>query len=155
VQLTTPAKTWLIDAYHVPVTELKAVLGGGPVKMVQNAKFDWQFLYAQGIWLEPVFDTMLADQVIHHRSFGRGLADLGKDYLDIELSKELQQSDWSGNLSEEQLQYAERDAAILTPLASAIMSRVRELQLQKVVDLENKALPGIAWMESIREWGST
>ena len=139
VQLATLENTRLIDAYQVPVTELKAVLDGGPVKIVQNAKFDWQFLYAQGIWLEPVFDTMLADQVVHHRSYGKGLGGLAKDYLDLDLPKELQTSDWSGDLSDEQLEYAERDAQVLQPLASSIMSRVRELQLQKAVDLENQA----------------
>jgi P4 family phage/plasmid primase-like protien len=147
MQLSTPEQTWLIDAYHVPVTELKAVLEGGPIKIIQNAKFDWGFLYAQGIWLEPVFDVMLADQVIHHRSYGRGLGDLAQDYLDMEVPKELQTSDWSGDLKDEQLEYAERDAAILPSLASAITGRVRELKLEQVIDLENKALPAIAWME--------
>jgi DNA polymerase I len=147
IQVSTVEKTWLIDAYQVPVTGLKAVLEGGPIKIVQNGKFDWQFLHAQGLWMEPVFDTMLADQVIHHRSYGKGLGDLAKDYLDLELPKEMQKSDWSGELAEEQLEYAERDAQVLPPLASAIMSQVRELQLEKVVELENAALPAIAWME--------
>jgi DNA polymerase-1 len=147
VQLATPEQTWLIDAYRVPITELKAVLAGGPVKIVQNAKFDWQFLYARGIWMGPVFDTMLADQAVHHRSYGRKLGDLAKDYLGIELPKELQTSDWSGELTHEQVSYAARDAGVLPSLASAIMVRVRDLKLQKVVDLENKALLGIAWME--------
>jgi DNA polymerase I len=148
VQLATPEQTWVIDAYRVPVKELKAVLEGGPIKIGHNLKFDWQFLFAQGIWLEPVFDTMLADQVLHHQSFGRGLADLAKDYLDLELPKELQHSDWSRDLNEEQLAYAERDAQVLPPLASALMAQVRELKLERVVNLENKALPGIAWMEN-------
>jgi DNA polymerase-1 len=104
--------------------------------------------------MKPVFDTMLADQVIHHRSFGRGLGDLAKDYLDMELPKELQTSDWSGELTDEQISYAARDSGVLPSLAKAIMDKARELKLQKVIDLENKALPGIAW-RSIREWGLT
>jgi DNA polymerase-1 len=148
VQLSTNDQTWVIDAYQVPVAELKAVLEGGPIKILQNAKFDWQFLCAQGVTLQPVFDTMLADQVVHHRSYVRGLGDLAKDYLDMELSKELQTSNWSGELTDEQISYAARDAGVLPSLASAIMNRARELKLQKVIDLENKALPGIAWMEA-------
>jgi DNA polymerase-1 len=124
------------------------VLESGPIKIGHNLKFDSQFLYKQGVWLSPVFDTLLADQVVHYRSYGRGLGDLAKDYLDVELPKGLQTSDWSGELTQEQLDYAARDAGVLSSLASAIMVKVRELGLQKVIDLENRALPGIAWMEA-------
>jgi DNA polymerase-1 len=147
VQLSTNDQTWVIDALQVPVTELRAVLEGGPIKIGHNLKFDWQFLYEQGVRMQPVFDTMLADQVIHHRSYGRGLGGLAKDYLDMELPKELQTSDWSGELTQEQLDYAARDAGVLPSLAKAIMNKARELELQKVIDLENQALPAVGWMK--------
>jgi DNA polymerase-1 len=147
-QLSTNDQTWVIDALAVPVTELRMVLEGGPIKIGQNLKFDWQFLYEQGVWMKPVFDTMLADQLIHHRSYGRGLGDLVKEYLGIALPKELQTSDWTGELTTEQLNYAARDAGVLPSLASAIMVKVRDLGLQKVINLENQALPGVAWMEA-------
>ena len=90
---------------------------------------------------------MLADQVIHNRNFGRSLRDLCNDYLDIELPKELQKSDWAGELTDEQVEYARRDARVLIDLARSISAELRKLGLVKAVEIENSALPAIAWME--------
>jgi hypothetical protein len=49
VQLSTGEKTWIIDAFQVPVQGLKELLESGPIKIGHNLKFDWQFLHAQGI----------------------------------------------------------------------------------------------------------
>jgi DNA polymerase-1 len=147
VQLATKEKTFIVDAYQVPVEALRPVLAGGPIKIGQNLKFDWQFLYAQGIFVEPVFDTMLADQVIHNRNFGRNLGVLAKEYLGLDLPKELQKSDWSGALTEQQMEYAARDAAILPHLAKVIMAKAREAKLETAIHIENASLPAIAWME--------
>jgi DNA polymerase-1 len=147
MQLATEDHVYIIDADRVPVTIFKPCLEGGPAKLGQNLKFDWQFLHAQGVALEPVFDTLLADQVIHNRNYGRGLGVLAEEYLGIELPKELQKSDWSGELTNEQLAYAARDVAILPPLVAAIRAKAEELEVMPVIDLENAALPTIAWME--------
>jgi P4 family phage/plasmid primase-like protien len=152
VQLGTKEQARIIDAFAVPVTKLmpllKPLLEGGPVKIGQNLKFDWQFLYEQRIFMHPVFDTMIADQVIHHRNYGRGLLALVKDYLDLDISKVEQTSDWTGELTQAQINYAKEDVRVLPPLADAIMEKARELKLERTIDLENQALPGIAWMEA-------
>ena len=118
IQLSTREKTYIFDARWVPVQELVSVLSGGPLKVIQNANFDAGFLWESQsrVMPEPMFDTMLADQVIHNRSYGRSLKDLAKAYLGIELDKDQQTSDWSGELSPEQLAYAAKDSAILLPL---------------------------------------
>ena len=126
------------------------VLNGGPVKVLHNAKFDSGFLCEApgGVTPEPVFDTMLADQVIHHRSYGRSLKHLAAEYLDIDLDKEQRSSDWDAEqLSRQQIVYAARDAAVLLPLRDKLMSRVEQLQLTRVVDLENSLVPAMCWME--------
>ena len=43
----------------------------------------------------PVYDTMLADQVLHERGYGRSLSDLADEYLGIDLPKDEQVSSWS------------------------------------------------------------
>jgi DNA polymerase-1 len=44
---------------------LKEVLEDGPVKVLHNSKFDYSFLHAlPGISLSPIFDTMLAAQLL-------------------------------------------------------------------------------------------
>ena len=84
----------------------------GTTKLFQNAKFDLSFLKIAGIDVEgPVFDTMLAEQLILS-GLGNSpvnLAALSKKYLQKPLPKQQQKSDWSGGLSKEQLEYAASD----------------------------------------------
>ena len=116
----------------VPIESLRPALEGGPVKILHNAKFDWQYLWQSGIVVEPIFDTMLADQVIPDRDFGLSLKDLCNDYLHIDLPKDLQKSDWSGELTDEQVEYARRDAQVLPDLARSLSVELRKLELSKL-----------------------
>jgi DNA polymerase-1 len=150
VQIATPLNTYVMDMYHVPISVLKPVLNGGPVKVIHNAKFDAGFLYMlpEGVMTEPIFDTMITDQVLHHRGYARSLKDLSKEYLDIELDKENQTSDWGAEqLSESQIQYAAQDANVLLPLKHILEEKAMELQVMEVVNLENRLVPAICWME--------
>ena len=66
----------MIDAYRVPVEELKPLISSGPVKVIHNAKFEASFFWesSAGVMPQPMFDTMLAAQVIdageHYRIKG-------------------------------------------------------------------------------------
>src|SRR4028119_599961 len=66
LQLATPEQTFVIDLFEVgDISPLKEVLEDGPVKVFHNAKFDYQFLKElHGISVAPIFDTMLAAQVL-------------------------------------------------------------------------------------------
>src|SRR5215213_5765723 len=108
-----------IDLETTALSPLKEVLENGPVKTLHNGKFDYQFLHAlHGISLSPVFDTMLAAQVLSGGNYAASysLEAVAERYLDESLDKSEQRSDWSGELSEAQLEYAARDAAVLLPL---------------------------------------
>ena len=96
VQLACPGTTYVIAAYHVPVDVLTPVLSGGPVKVAHNAKFDAGFLYEApgGVMPEPLYDTMLADQVVRDCAYRRSLKAIADDYLGESLDKEEQVSDW-------------------------------------------------------------
>ena len=150
VQIATPLNTYVIDMYHVPISVLNPVLTGGPIKVIHNAKFDAGFLYvvSEGVMVEPIFDTMITDQVLHHRGYARSLKDLSKEYLDIDLDKEKQTSDWGAeHLSETQIQYAGQDANVLLPLKHILEEKAVELQVIEVINLENRLVPAICWME--------
>ena len=97
---------------------------------------------------EPLFDTMLADQVLHNRGYGRKLQDLAKEYLGLDLSKGLQKSDWSGNLSSEQIQYAANDALAGALLYPKLTTEAETLGMSQILDQENRALPTVVWMEN-------
>ena len=103
LQLATPEETFVIDVFEVTdLSPLKEILENGPVKTLHNGKFDYQFLYnLHGISLSPVFDTMLAAQVLSGGNYAASysLEAVAERYLDESLDKSEQRSDWSGELS--------------------------------------------------------
>ncbi len=129
---------------------LAELLSSGVVKVLQNAKFDLQFLLAQGIAVQlPLFDTMLAAQLLQ-TSGGPArvnLAALAAHYLGIDLPKDEQKSDWSGELRREQLEYAARDAEILLKLRDAMLPELGDKHLNEVARQEFACVRAVAQME--------
>src|SRR5215204_4081252 len=125
LQLAAPDETFVIDAFAVrDLSPLKGVLESGPVKALHNGKFDYQFLLAEhGVSLSPVFDTMLAAQLL----------DGGEDGAE--------------GLSRRQLEYAARDAAILLPLRERLAGKLEEEELGYISEIEFGAVAAIAEME--------
>lgn len=114
--------TYVIDCFEVlplGLSRIQEYLDSFHVKIFQNAKFDINFLLANGLVIHgQLFDTMLAGLLLRTSGGPKrvGLADLTKHYLGIELSKDQQKSDFSASLSEEQLQYGAKDAGVLLKL---------------------------------------
>ncbi|MDP8900667.1 MAG: bifunctional 3'-5' exonuclease/DNA polymerase [Actinomycetota bacterium] len=151
LQLAVPDQTFVIDLFEVgDISPLKEVLEGGPVKVFHNAKFDWQFLKElHGISAAPVFDTMLAAQVLDGGNYGAsyGLGAVAERYLDEAPDKSEQRSDWSEELSGRQLEYAARDAAVLLPLREKLLEALEAEELVRVSKIEFAAVSSIAEME--------
>lgn len=134
--------------------ELKATLEGDHPKILQNAAFDICMLRGEGVALGgPLFDTMIAAKVINAGTGSKNdLGSIVQRVLSVELDKELQKADWSGELSEEQLKYAARDAIVLPRLAmqlkaGLIHSDTGRTRLSEVFALEMRALRPIALMQ--------
>src|SRR5829696_1652622 len=140
-----------VDAFEAPdLSSLKRVLEGGPVKIGHNLKFDYQFLLAEhGISLSPIFDTMLAAQLLDGGEYGASYAleAVAERYLDEAVDKSARREDWSGELSRGQLEYATRDAAILLPLRERLAGALEEEELGYVSTIEFGAVAAIAEME--------
>ena len=151
LQLATPDHTFVIDLFEVgDISSLKEVLENGPVKVFHNAKFDWQFLKElHGISVAPVFDTMLAAQILDGGRQGSayGLDAVAERYLDESPDKSEQRSDWSGKLTQRQLEYAARDAAVLLPLREKLLQALEAEELVRVSRIEFAAVSSIAEME--------
>ena len=128
---------------------IKEILENHNVKIFQTAKFDLQFFMAHGIHPSPVFDTMLAGQIL--RSSGgpqrANLAALARHYLHEDISKEEQKSDWSGTLTESQLRYAAMDAQLLPRLREVMVRGLYDNALAKVARIEFACVHAIAEME--------
>jgi DNA polymerase I-like protein with 3'-5' exonuclease and polymerase domains len=67
-----------------------------------------------------------------------------KRYLKLDVSKEQQKSNWSGDLTQEQLEYAAYDADLLIQLDGPINQRMAEGNLHRAWDLECRALRSMA-----------
>ncbi|MBX6772473.1 MAG: bifunctional 3'-5' exonuclease/DNA polymerase [Chloroflexi bacterium] len=147
VQIATPERVFLVDAFAVDVGLLGPVLESEQVKVLHNAKFDLQFLLAQRLTVRNVFDTMLADQLLRGSRVPRSLADLAREYLGQTLDKTEQTADWSGRLTPTMLEYAATDAVVLLPLHEKLSAALKDAKLERVASLENRAVPAIAWLE--------
>ena len=115
--------------------------------LAHNAVFDLGWLQEHGIYpAGKVLCTMLASRILTNGmpNIKNGLANVVKRYLNEDLSKEQQKSDWSGDISKEQLEYAAKDVDVLVRLDGPINQRMAEGHLHKAWFLECAALPAMA-----------
>jgi DNA polymerase-1 len=92
---------------------------------------------------------MLAAQILSGGNYAASysLEAVAERLLDESLDKSEQRSDWSGELSESQLQYAARDAAVLLPLRERLAASLEEEGLGRISRIEFEAVATIAEME--------
>jgi len=151
LQLATAEQTFVIDLFAVKdLSPLKGALEGGPVKALHNGKFDHAFLWAEhGISLSPIFDTMLAAQLLDGGDYSASYAleAVAERYLDESVDKTARREDWTGELNRGQLEYAARDAAILLPLHERLREALEEEELGWVSEIEFGAVAAISEME--------
>jgi len=121
-----------------------------PVKIAHNAKFDAKFIkHTLGADLGGIFDTLLASQLIGAGDIEErhGLDTVANRYLNESVDKTERLSNWNFELSEAQLQYAARDAAVLVPLREKLIERLRSDSLVQCAQLEFECVMTVADME--------
>jgi DNA polymerase-1 len=121
-----------------------------PVKVAHNAKFDAKWVkHTLGVELGGLFDTLLASQLISagDQDERHGLDAVVPRYLDETMDKAERLSDWSGELSEAQLQYAARDALVLLPLRERMIERLKAEALLRCAQLEFECVLPVASLE--------
>ncbi len=143
----------LIDCFDLDKSEWVKLrrFFGSPVRywLAHNAVFDLGWLQEHDIYPHGwVRCSMLASRLLTNgMPFPKhGLANVVKRYLDTELSKEQQRSDWSGDLSDEQLDYAANDVVALMQLDEILDHRIGRDRLRGAYRLECDALPAMAQM---------
>lgn len=92
------------------------------LKLFHYARFDLMVLARSlGIQVGPVFCTKIASKLARTYTDRHGLKDLCREFLDLDLSKQMQSSDWGrGELSQSQLDYAAGDVLYLHQLADRL-----------------------------------
>jgi len=149
IQLAAPDKVFIVDlnafgrndvSEREELAPLRQLLAAPrPIKIAHNAKFDAKFIkHNLGVDLGGIFDTLLASQLVSAGDIEErhGLEAVAGRYLNETVDKTQRLSDWDFELSEAQLEYAARDAAVLLPLREKLIERLKAESLVKVAQLE-------------------
>jgi DNA polymerase I len=149
IQLATSDRVYIIDFDHFAngdatkseaLAPLRRLLEAPrPIKIAHNAKFDAKFIkHNLGVDLGGLFDTLLASQLVGAGDIEErhGLETVASRYLNEAVDKSERLSNWNFELSEAQLEYAARDAAVLLPLREKLIERLKSESLVKVAQLE-------------------
>jgi DNA polymerase-1 len=120
-------------------------------KIAHNAKFDAKWVrHHLGCEVGSIYDTYLASILIAAGEGERrhGLADVVQFFLQRTLDKTEQVSDWGANeLTQNQIEYAARDAAIMPEVRAKLDEAIVTHGLADVLALENECVMPIAEME--------
>ena len=149
IQLATPECVYIVDldafstenlSQSEALAPLRRLLEAQrPIKIAHNAKFDAKFIkHNLGVDLGGLFDTLLASQLIGAGDIEErhGLDSVANRYLNELVDKSERLSNWDFELSEAQLEYAARDAAVLLPLREKLIERLKADALIKCAQLE-------------------
>lgn len=126
ISLSDGEHIFLFDMKPMGEPELLFKLIQGRTIVGHNLTFDLKSLmtgFGEQAMPEKCFDTMHAAELLHYaadprhpRKGAMTLAGICDRYLDITVDKSLQVSDWAGDLTAEQLEYAAKDVAYLPQL---------------------------------------
>lgn len=154
LQLATADESFIIDLFNFPAEELRPILdllaANSPVKIAHNAKFDASFLrHHLHTKLGATFDTYLASLLVSagRESDRHSLEATTYRFLNLEMDKSSQLSDWSGELNDRQLEYAALDAQVLLALREKMQLKLEELSLTEVAQLEFDCVNPVAAMQ--------
>src|SRR5215208_6077510 len=146
IQLATPDRVYIVDFDHFSngnadaLAPLRRLLAASrPIKIAHNAKFDAKFVkHNLGVDLGGLFDTLLASQLVGAGDIEErhGLESAASRYLNEAVDKSERLSNWNFELSEAQLEYAARDAAVLLPLREKLIERLKSDSLVRCAQLE-------------------
>jgi DNA polymerase I-like protein with 3'-5' exonuclease and polymerase domains len=149
IQLATNENVFIIDLDKFSAYDLKngdelaplrrLIASARPIKIAHNAKFDAKFLkHNLGVDIGGLFDTLLASQLVSAGDIEErhGLEAIAGRYLNEAVDKSERLSNWEFELSESQLQYAARDAAVLIPLREKLVEKIKTNDLIACAKLE-------------------
>jgi DNA polymerase I-like protein with 3'-5' exonuclease and polymerase domains len=160
IQLASTDGVYIIDLNHFVDSDLKhsealaplrqLFSAPRPIKIAHNAKFDAKFIkHNLGVDIVGLFDTLLASQLVSAGDIEErhGLNAIAGRYLNEAVDKSERLSNWEFELSEAQLEYAARDAAVLLPLREKLIDRIKSLGLIRCAQLEFECVMPVVDLE--------
>ncbi len=124
-------------------------------KVAHNAKYDYAVLYQHGLTVTPItFDTMIAEWLTDPSSKHKGLKDLARHRLGVEMTpistligKGKKQTSFAQVAIEDAAPYGAADADMTLRLVAPLQAEIKEKGLEKLLDLELPLIPVLAAME--------
>lgn len=151
IQFATEQYSYIIDCFKISELSILNNLFASvkPIKIFHNAKFDIKMLkYHFNFEFDNIFDTMLASQIISAGLPAKhNLREVTNRYLNKNVDKSEQRSDWSGELSDSQLRYAIEDVKVLLPLREKLRELIINEKLVRVAKLEFDCCIAVSEME--------
>ena len=160
IQLASAAGVYIVDLNQFAGSDLtqsdamaplrRLLTSPRPVKIAHNAKFDAKFIkHNLGVEIVGLFDTLLASQLVSAGDIEErhGLDAIAGRYLNEAVDKSERLSNWEFELSESQLQYAARDAAVLLPLREKLIDRIKTHGLVQCAQLEFECVMPVVDLE--------
>lgn len=160
IQLATSDGVFIVDVNQFANEDLKngeafaplrrLLSSPRPIKIAHNAKFDAKFLkHNLGVDVVGLFDTLLASQLVSAGDIEErhGLEAIAGRYLNEAVDKSERLSNWEFELSESQLQYAARDAAVLLPLREKLIDKIKSNGLIQCAQLEFECVMPVVDLE--------
>jgi len=125
------------DNYDAP--NLKKILGDeNIIKLFHFARADLLFIkkYLE-VDVKNVHCTKVMSKIARSYSDKHGLKDLIKEFIGIDISKQLQTSDFGGELSDKQLKYCAQDVVYIHKIYASLK---KILEREKRIDLYNETI---------------
>ncbi len=139
----------VLDAIHPAMTN--PAIG----KVAHNAKYDFIVLERHGLRVTPItFDTMIAEWLTDPGTKHKGLKDLSRHRLGIEMTditqligKGSKQKSFAEVPIEDAAPYGSADADMTLRLVKPLQAEIKERHLEKILDLEMPLIPVLSQME--------
>lgn len=129
---------------------IKSILEGTTkTKLLQNAKFDYKVMLHEDIRIQNIFDTFLAEQVIHcgKNLIEMSLYSLCLKYCNVTLDKSIRGDIEKVGITRAVIRYAARDVKYLEIIMRGQMNDITTLELERTMELENNVVKAFAEME--------
>lgn len=152
LQLSDGKEVWVLDVRNTNYIELLNPYLKNKLILGQNLKFDYKFLRLEGIILNKIYDTFLAECILTNGYEDRqlGLGALTKKYCGKELDKSVRNQfiGLKGNpFTHKQILYGSEDVLYLFEIRKKQLEQIEKYNLQSVLELENNTCLALADIE--------
>jgi len=144
---------FVIDTRGISLKSFKIILENpNIIKVLQNASFDYKFLRKEGIMLNNIWDTQIAEMILTTGLNKRNvsLQALCLKYLNIELDKTVRNQFINLNglpFTEKQITYGAKDVKYLLQIRKQQLIELENYDLLNCMKLENKFVDVLADIE--------